>query len=594
MAYKRIEDLNISECLYELQIDPTDAKIIVSSNDTLQKINQVISEKDEVDKSETKTLIINRLSDLLYNDKNAYLSCEQIGHFQEYLSNWSDGLWREEAEYGEKERQMYENNKNSVAGLKTYLTQYPNGRYVNPARSSLNVLQKKKKLTTSIIVTIVLLVIAILCYVNYHPVSYLDSVEDISCGKRGGSFSRTISTDAISDNLDLFESDNWIKINKEGHNLTIKIDTNHVASRGASISVCAYTTLFGIKLNEKEIRFNVEQASGVASFLTVNDSDDIHFNKFSSKTCSVSAITDGMNLNISTEGIDDDWIDVDYNIVEDGDNNTAEVRVQSQNNEGGEKEGYIVITSDSFSKRIRISQESGLASRFKVSTTYLVMDEEGTEDGTHYSVRIETDGTTWSVKDSPDWLNAEARVSSGLLSITLGPNSGATRYGTITLVSNNGHIIEIEVKQWGGPSNFTASPSTLKFGTSNDYEYVSIENDSRKSIHASSEASWITTSVQNKNRLKISCSSNSGSPRSGTVTVTCGGENLSITVKQKGWVSCNNCNGKGTISMPVTKRDIIGYFLGPIYGLPYTVYEDMSCPGCKDSEKRGYIVKDCE
>lgn len=603
MKFEKIDDLRITDCLDILGIDIFAVKSIVNSYNDFSGFHQSLYENCQNGDDETTKLIINRLSELLYNDKESYSLCNCKADYQNYLSEWEDGLWREEAESAVKrieesecERKYYESHKNTIAELKTYIDKYPKGKYVNSARQLLDdKLNKRKKLTYSI-VAIALIVVAVVCYLNYHSVSYLNSIDDISCGKRGGDISFTISTDAISENIRLIESEDWIGITKDGYNCIVSISPNHDSSKKASITVCAYTTFFGIKLNEKEINFNVDQSSGVASFLAVNDYD-IHFNKFSSETCAIYATTDGMNLNISTDGIDDDWIDVDYSIVEDVDNNKAEIRVVSQNNEGGEKEGYIVITSDSFSKRIRISQESGLASRFEVSTTYLTMAEEGTEEGTHYPVRIETDGTTWSVKDSPYWLNAEAKVSSGLLSVTLEPNSGDTRYGTITLVSNNGHIREIEVKQWGDPSDFSASRSTLKFGTSSDYEYVNIDNDSKKSLYVSSDKTWLTVSKQSDSRIRISCTTNNDYPRKGTITVTCGGKSLSITVKQKGWVSCNNCNGTGTISRWVMRNgDFIGYTpMGTaVWGPPYPAIEYISCPRCKDSGKKGYIVKDCD
>lgn len=287
----------------------------------------------------------------------------------------------------------------------------------------------------------------------------------------------------------------------------------------------------------------MHQASGIATNLEVTASN-LHFEKYSSETHTIYATTDGMNMSVTTEGIDDDWIDVSHDIFEDGDNQRAKIIVSSRNNEGGEKQGAIIINSDSFERKIYIYQKSGLATYFNVSMNSLTMQEEGTKEG-DYPIKVETDGTMWSVEDKPDWLNAEVKLSSGLLSVTLGRNDGKTRTGTISILSNNGDLREIEVKQWGDPTNFSASRSSIKFGTDSGYDYVSISNDSRKSLYVSDDKNWITTTTQGSSTVRILCLENSGPPRMGTVDVRCGGEHLQITVKQDGWESCSSCNGKG-------------------------------------------------
>lgn len=178
------------------------------------------------------------------------------------------------------------------------------------------------------------------------------------------------------------------------------------------------------------------------------------------------------------------------------------------------------------------------------------MSEEGTEEGYYYSVNVETDGTTWSVSSAPDWLTAEAKIPQGKLHVTLSENTGKIKTGTITLISNNGDSRDISVKQWGDPTDFRASSSKIKYGTSSGYTYINITNNSNKSIFVSEDESWISSSVISNSKIKIYCSQNNSSSRSGNVCVTCGNEELNISIEQDGWRDCTNCKGKGYTPCP--------------------------------------------
>ena len=555
MEYKRIEDLNINECLERIQVKLTEAKSVITKGKSQADVTQSLLDISAIEASEIRILVINRLVDLLLKDKSDYSSCKNKFDYQKYLSAWDDGLWRKEAETSikrieeaEKESNYYESNKGSIAGLNKYLSSYPRGKYADSAKQLLNAKKKNRKITTFSISAIVTLIIAILCYTNYHSVSYLNAVDNVCFTKKGGTASRSISTDALGSNIHFSTSENWIKINESGKDLKIEVEPNHGSDKTGRITIYAYTTLFSFNLSRKTTSIEVHQASGIATNLEVTESS-LHFEKYSSDTHTIYATTDGMNMNVTTEGIDDDWIDVTHDISEDGDNNRAKIVVSSHNNEGGEKHGAIIISSDSFERRISLSQESGLATYFNVSTNSLTMQEEGTKENEHYPIRVETDGTSWSVKDKPDWLNAEVRLSSGILSVTLGQNDGKIRIGTIRLLSNNGDLREIEVKQWGDPYPFNASPESYKFGTDGGNTSISISNNSQKALStsiSSGDSGWLSASVSSKTVLRINCSRNyNSSPRSGIVYVDCGGEGTSITIKQDGWETCSSCGGRG-------------------------------------------------
>ena len=560
MEYKRIEDLSISECLKKGRINCDDAKSIITKNNNQEAVRHNLSEIVTIDSPEIADLLVSRMTELLIRDKKDYLNCKNKTDFEQYLSSWSDGIWRKDAEIkikqieeAEAERKLYEKSKGTIAGLKKYLKAYPNGRYSDSARKLISDKRRNKKVATISISAIVLLVIATLCYMNYHPVSYVDSLENASIGKRGGTVTRTINTDALGGNIHISSPEEWIKISKDGKDFTIEVKPNHGEEQTGTIRICAYTTLFNFNLSRKETSMTVHQSSGLASRPIEITATEIHFEKYSSDVRTVYASTDGMNMKVSTEGIDNDWVDVSHDISEEGDINRAKITIASHNNEGGEKHGSIVINSDSYSRKINLSQESGLATKFEVSKTEFLIREEGNQEGYYFPIKVNTDGTKWSVKSQPEWdnLNTEVCLNHGYddeLKVTIGENSGRTRIGTITLLSNNGDLADIEIKQWGDPTNLSASRGSLKLGTSGGYEYVSISNDSQKSLSTSvsiGDGSWLSASVSSKTQIRISYSSNNNSPRSGTVYVDCGGERTSITIKQDGWESCSRCDGNG-------------------------------------------------
>ena len=548
MEFKSIDQLTINDCCNHLSIsrDLLKQAVVATKGNTSLLYERVF---DGQPLSGVKEKIAKRLISLLIEDRRIFLSC-QTGAitYEQYLSISNDGLWRSEASKRikeikdqQEEREYYRRNQHSIEGLEKYLYKYPQGIFSQTVQKSLNDKKRNRVVKLITICTVVFIAIFVLCYINYHSSSYISSDSDVAFGKKGGTATCDISTDAISKNVQAYVAEDWIKATVEGGSLVIKTSPNHEDSRNATVHLYAYTTLFGINLWKKEFNVSVKEESGLSTFLTVSNSS-CSFDKYGTGEFGCSVETDGMNLNISSDA---DWIVLKKNVAEKGNNFNAKLTITAKTNESGERTGVILVKSDKFEKRISVKQNSGLASYFTVSPNSIVMAEEGTEEGYCYSVDVNTDGTTWSVSDAPDWLTAEAKIQNGKLHITLPENNGKIRTGTITVISNNGDSREISVKQWGDPTDFSASNSTVRFGTSSDYEYIGISNNSRKNLSVSDDENWLSATVINSSRIKISCSQNNSSPRSGTVTVTCGNEEVSITIKQDGWAECSSCDGEG-------------------------------------------------
>lgn len=540
MECKSIDTLSIAECCEQLNLRREELP------EALQNI---------IDPSEGDELLIGRLQSLLDEDKSAFESCRTIEQYERYLSSWADGLHRSKAAQRvaqlnaeAEELAFYKTNQNSISGLESYIKKYPNGRFIQEAKGSLANKKKARKIRNIILLIIAIVIAIVVCLINYFPVSYLDVSGDVSLGKRGGNKTITISTDANDINIDVQESSNWIDVNRDGGTLSINVVPNTDDEKSAYITVNTYSSFFGKKFNCISKTIKVCQSSGLPTYLKTNTSE-ISFDKYGNCSSNqITATTDGCDLQVSTSA---SWFSVSKNITEDGDNMVASIVLTTGTNNEGSKTGEVVISCNNYVKRIKVSQESGLATRFELGTYNLIMAEEGSGEGFIYPVSVYTDGTSWSVKSAPDWLTAYADIEEKRLEVSVAANTGQIQTGTITLMSNNGDLKDISVSQDGDPTNFGAAKSSIKFGTSGDSEYVTIYNDSHKQLSISEYESWISASVIDKNRIKISCNSNyDDPPKSGTVYVSCGDEQLSITVKQDGWEICRRCGGSKELDCP--------------------------------------------
>ena len=596
MDFKSIEQLTISDCCNQLSVTRGSLKeSLAAANYDFPLFAKMVFGGREL--TGLNSEIVRRLVVLLREDRACFLQCKTLQQYHDYLSIWNDGLWRKEASVKVKalkeeqeEKDFYLKYRASIEGLERYLHKYPHGIYSQDVRK---VLAEKKrgrlvKRLTAIVAAII--VVFSICYMNYHSSSYISSDSNLAFSKKGGTMRCGISTDAIPENIQAYVAEKWIKTTVENGFLNIEVAPNHEGIRNATIHLYAYTTLFGINLWREEFQVRVKEDSGLSTFLTVNGST-YSFDKYGSGEAGCSVETDGMNLNVSSE---EDWIVIKKNVIERGDKFIADLVITATVNEGGERTGTIWVKSDNFEKKLLVEQNSGLATRFNVSTNSLVMEEEGTEKGYCYSINIDTDGTTWSVSDAPSWLNTEANVQQGKLQVTLPENTGRIKTGIITLVSNNGDSKVISVKQWGDPTDFSSSSSTVRFGTSSDYEYVNITNDSNKRLFVSDDQDWLDVSVISESRIKISCSRNNDSPRSGSVEVSCGKEELTISIEQDGWEECSNCDGNGQVNCTNYQAQMRYYpFYGSTYhqvyqltgqyysfGVCFPQYNWVNCPTC--------------
>ena len=133
MEYKKIDELSISECCAELNIESQQIPAILEN----------ISGPQE---------IVDRLRSLVEADMSAFKSCSTIEQYEKYLVLWTDGLHRGKAaqrvaqlKAQVEELAFYKTNQNSISGLEGYIKKYPNGRFIQEAKGSLANKKKAKR-----------------------------------------------------------------------------------------------------------------------------------------------------------------------------------------------------------------------------------------------------------------------------------------------------------------------------------------------------------------------------------------------------------------------------------------------------------------
>lgn len=347
----------------------------------------------------------------------------------------------------------------------------------------------------------------------------------ISFDKFGKSLDKSnliISTDGVLESV--ASAPDWCDIsfsplNGGRYQCVVSIDKNGGERRYGQI------TLKGGNITQN---ISVQQESGLASYIGFNGS-----------SLSVLPIEETKYVDVRTDGTS--WSVISKpSWVNTSDNGNNSLKLEIAENDGERRSGTLTIKSNNgHTSSLAINQGTSKASYIRAGQTSISASMSGLDK----YVSVSTDGKDWTVSNHPYWIDVTPYDDK--LYIEINSNSGKMRDGQIVLASNNGHSATISVKQDGEPTNFGTSQSTVYFSKEEDYDYVTIYNNSRMSVTASSDKNWIDYYI-NGNSIKISCSSNKRSGRrSGVITLRCGNQTQKITIKQNGYIPCTNpyCQG---------------------------------------------------
>lgn len=517
MDYKKIDELSISECCAELDIQSSQLPDIL----------------DNISGSQD---IIDRLRSLLDADMSAFKSCSTIEQFEKYLELWIDGLHRSEASQRvaqlkaqAEELAFYKTNQNSISGLESYIKKYPNGRFIQEAKGSLANKKKARKIRNIILLVLLLIAAGIFAYCNYVPVSYVNVDDNAELNNLGSEISLGISTDAISSTITATSSEDWIDCRVSGKTLYISANINPKGERSATITITAHSSFFGNELSDrKQETITISQETGYASHLSVSN-DDVNF----------SAVEGNESLTVNTDGIftvstlPASWITASVN------GNT--LNLDYTENSGTVRSSYLIISSGTKSKRIDITQAGKLATKLYVPSENLTFNANGIckeittgirEIDGGYAFDVDTDGFLEINSYLGDWGTLHLTGNTILIYIKENPNS-STRFGYFIVKSGS---IEKRVNILQDAKTATlleASQTNIKISHTGGIRTITVECDDNWEIGVGT-ARWIDLSTSG-NTITLEIEENPDiESRDDYFTIESGNLRKRITIEQSG------------------------------------------------------------
>ena len=142
-----------------------------------------------------------------------------------------------------------------LSDFESYLNHYPNGRFCDDAKESIRIIEEKNKSQRHrriIWCMILAVVLVVICYKNYHPVTYFNYEANALYDKTGGTRTISFSTDALTKNIKVLSNEMsiealWLDAKMEGRKLRMTADTNFCSGKRTEIiTVRAYSSFFGL------------------------------------------------------------------------------------------------------------------------------------------------------------------------------------------------------------------------------------------------------------------------------------------------------------------------------------------------------------
>lgn len=191
-------------------------------------------------------------------------------------------------------------------------------------------------------------------------------------------------------------------------------------------------------------------------------------------------------------------------------------------------------TSYSLSATPSITQNAPAATDYIRVTPFGTITVQASETYKDFSIEC---STSWQVTTTASGVTFSQSSGSGngTVRVTFGANSGSARTIPLTFSTTNGSskTASATISQLAPSSaSLSVSPTSLTFTSASGNNTVGVTASTTWYVAVSH--SWITATVVNSSQLRIAVSENTGSLRTGTVTVTCGDKTATITVTQAG------------------------------------------------------------
>ncbi len=288
---------------------------------------------------------------------------------------------------------------------------------------------------------------------------------------------------------------------------------------------------------------------------------DAEFNSRLTVSPSISSFLDnGGNGRVSVSSnmpwvvfTNDSWITLDREFG----NNDDTVNYTVTANTGSARSGIIKIVGGGIIQYVKVNQEPVVA---RLTITPTSADHNSDSATGSFSV---SSNVSWVVSTNNTWitLGKNSGKNNETVNYAVSANTGSSRTGTIT-ITGGGITHKFTLRQ--NPPNTLAISKENKTHTSSSGT-GSISVSSNVSWSASKTASWITitsgSTGSNKGTVKYSVSANTGSARSGTITISGGGITRIFTVSQDAPIvltispeSRNHSSSSGTGNISVSSN----------------------------------------
>jgi endo-1,4-beta-mannosidase len=214
-----------------------------------------------------------------------------------------------------------------------------------------------------------------------------------------------------------------------------------------------------------------------------------------------------------------------------GSNNGTVAASASANTSTASRTATVTITGGGISRTIAITQSAPSTANLTVSPTSLTY----TSSAGSQNITV-TSNVSWTASSNQSWLTLSTASGSndGTIAASATANSGTvSRTATVTIIGG-GISRTVSVTQSApSTSNLTVSPTSLTFASVAGSQSASVT--SNVSWTVASNQTWLTVSPasgSNNGTVTISVAANSGTARSGVVTITGGGITRTINVSQ--------------------------------------------------------------
>ena len=241
---------------------------------------------------------------------------------------------------------------------------------------------------------------------------------------------------------------------------------------------------------------------------------------------------------------DRDWITVSPSRVAGG----GLVTVTAAENVDPWRRGTVTISNMNGSDDLRITQANGCSPAG--GTTSLIFAKEG---GSQPAGPGGSGNCPFGVSKDQDWISVSASsvAGSGTVMVTVLPNNGLERTGTVTFSHANGNAT-VKITQRNGcmPAGGTTS---LTFGKEGGSQNARPGGSSACTFGVSDDRDWIrvgVSSVVGSRTVEVFVTENNGPERTGTVTFSHANGDATVTIRQR-----NGCSpAGGTTSLTFGKE----------------------------------------